>query len=87
VLAGYYLVFGGVYNVFDVRNMRMEHEDLVERLDSLTSRTDSLAQRADSLESDRLTIERAAREEHGMIQEGEVLVRFHPVDEEGTSEE
>jgi cell division protein FtsB len=80
-LAGYYALFGGVYSVFDIREMRAERADLVGRLDSLIARTDSLEQRADSLESDSLAIERTAREEHGLVKPGEVVVRFMPVDE------
>lgn len=80
LLAGYYAVFGGVYSVFDIREMKIERETIVDRLDSLIALTDSLVQRGDSLESDDLAIERVAREEHGLIREGEVLVRFHPVD-------
>jgi len=81
VLAGYYALFGGVYSVFDIREMRGERAVLVERLDSLIARTDSLEQRADSLETDSLAIERAAREEHGLVKPGEVVVRFIPVEE------
>lgn len=82
LLAGYYALFGGVYSVFDMRAMRAERAALVERLDSLIMRTDSLTQRGDSLATDPLAIERAAREEHGMIGEGEVVVRFHPAEDE-----
>ena len=87
VLAGYYALFGGVYSVFDMRKMRAERAELVDQLDSLIARTDSLAQRGDSLETDPLAIERAAREEQGLIKEGEVVVRFHPAAEEGDSED
>ena len=87
LLAGYYAVFGGVYSVFDIRGMQGEREDMIRRLDSLIALTDSLSQRADSLESDELAIERVAREEHGLIREGEVLVRFHDVDGEEEGDE
>ena len=87
LLAGYYAVFGGVYSVFDIRGMKGEREAMIGRLDSLITLTDSLSQRADSLESDDLAIERVAREEHGLIKEGEVLVRFHDVDGEDEVEE
>jgi len=80
LLGAYYALFGGVYSVFDMRDMRAERAALVERLDSLIARTDSLAQRGDSLESDPLAIEREAREEHGLIGENEVVVRFHPAE-------
>ena len=86
LLAGYYALFGGVYSVFDMRGMRADRKDLVDRLDSLIARTDSLGQRADSLESDQLSIERAAREDHGLIREGEVVFQFHPVEEEADPE-
>ena len=87
LLAAYYALFGGVYSVFDMSGMRAERKELVERLDSLIARTDSLAQRGDSLESDPLAIERAAREEHGLIREGEVVFRFHPVEDDADPEE
>lgn len=86
LLAGHYLFFGGVYSVFDIRAMEDEREDAVSRLDSLISRTDSLSQRGDSLEFDPLSVERTAREEHGMIRDGEVIVRFHSVDSAGRQE-
>jgi len=82
LLAGYYALFGGVYSVFDMRGMRAERADFVDRLDSLIVRTDSLVQRGDSLATDPLAIERTAREEHGLIGEGEVVVRFHSVEDD-----
>jgi cell division protein FtsB len=86
LLAGYYALFGGVYSVFDMREMRAERADLVDRLDSLIVRTDSLAQRGDSLATDPLAIERTAREEHGLIGDDEVVVRFHPVEDDEQEE-
>jgi cell division protein FtsB len=86
LLAAYYVVFGGVYSVFDMHAMRGEREDLVDRLDSLIVRTDSLTQRGDSLETDRLSIERVGREKHGLIRDGEVVVRFHSVSGEDETE-
>ena len=83
LLAGHYLFFGGVYSVFDIQGMEDDREDVVSRIDSLIARTDSLSQRGDSLEVDALSIERTAREKHGMIRDGEVIVRFHSVDSAG----
>jgi cell division protein FtsB len=80
--AGYYLLFGGVYSVFDIQELRTERRNAVERLDSLIAATDSLVQRGDSLVGDSLAIERTAREEYGLIRDGEVLVRFRPAAEE-----
>jgi cell division protein FtsB len=80
--AAYYLVFGGVYSVFDLRALKKQRLEAVQRIDSLISRTDSLAQRGDSLASDPMAIERTAREEYGLIRDGEVLVRFREVDGE-----
>jgi len=46
--------------------------------DSVSQRADSVQAWADSLESDTLAIQRVAREEHGMIREGEIMYRFVP---------
>jgi cell division protein FtsB len=74
--AVWYLVFGGVYNVFDIGVLESEHVAAMQRIDSLIARTDSLVQRGDSLVNDPLTIERLAREEYYLIRDGEKLYRF-----------
>lgn len=76
LLAGYYVFFGGEYSVLELRRARAETEVARARLDSLERLNDSLRARADSLETDLLTLERIAREEYGMIREGETLYRF-----------
>ena len=76
VAAGYYLLFGGVYSVFDMRGLEREHEASLQRADSLIHLADSLVMRGDSLESDPAAIERIAREKHGLVREGEELYRF-----------
>jgi cell division protein FtsB len=90
LIALYYAVFGGEYSVFELRATRAALE--VERgaLEALRLEIDSLSAWADSLENDPATIERIAREDFGMIREGETLYRFADVDpdaDEGHSEE
>ncbi len=76
LVAVYYAVFGGEYSVFELRAARASVES--ERVDLLQLRQeiDSLRAWTDSLQSDPVTIERIAREEYGMIREGETLYRF-----------
>lgn len=78
--AGYYAVFGGEYSWFDLRRIRAEADSLRTQLDSLRAVADSLERRSRALEHDRLLLERVAREEHGMIRDGEILYRFLPYD-------
>lgn len=74
--AVYYAVFGGEYTMFELREARasLETERIV--LTQVKGQIDSLAAWADSLESDATTIERIAREDFGMIRDGETLYRF-----------
>jgi cell division protein FtsB len=76
LVAGYYALYGGEYSVFEVRRARAELEQARIRLDSLEAVNAALAARADSLETDSATLERLAREQYGMIRDGEVLYRF-----------
>ncbi len=79
--AVYFAVFGGEYSIFELRATRAQVEVEDGRLGAVLSQIDSLSALADSLENDPATIERVAREEYGMIREGETLYRF--VDAEG----
>jgi cell division protein FtsB len=74
--AGYFAIFGGEYNVFELRRVR--HEQALEEQRAADMRIAVEAQRArrDSLASDSATIERIAREQYGMIRDGERLYRF-----------
>jgi cell division protein FtsB len=72
----YYLVFGGVYSVFDMQELDTQRGAANTRIDSLIARTDSLIHRGDSLATMPAAIERVAREEFGLIRDGELLVRF-----------
>ncbi len=83
--AVYYAVFGGEYSVFELREARASLVVERETLTRVRAEIDSLEAWADSLRNDAATIERIAREEFGMIREGETLYRF--VDTEGEAEE
>ena len=51
-------------------------------IEELEGRIDSLDAWADSVRSDPATLERIAREQFGMIREGETLYRFVPPEDE-----
>jgi cell division protein FtsB len=72
----YFAVFGGEYSVFELRATRTQLDVERTRLAAIEVEIDSLAALADSLEHDPVKIERVAREEFGMIREGETLYRF-----------
>jgi len=74
--SGYAAVFGGQYDHFEVRQVRIERDLEAARLDSARSEAARLVARADSLETDSATIERVARERYGLIRPGERLYRF-----------
>ncbi len=80
----YYLVLGGEYGVFDVRELERSRARAVDRVDSLQATVDSLAARAEALARDTLAIERLARERYGFIRDGERLYRFVPAEASGT---
>lgn len=74
--AVYYAVFGGEYSVFELREARASLKVEDAALVTVRAEIDSLEAWADSLENDPWTIERIAREDFGMIREGETLYRF-----------
>jgi cell division protein FtsB len=76
LVAVYYAVFGGEYSLFELRRNRAAVD--VERVTllALEAQIDSLTAWADSLRDDGPTLERVAREDFGMIKEGETLYRF-----------
>ena len=79
--AVYFAVFGGEYSVFEVRSTRAQVEVESARLAEVSARIDSLAAWADSLANDAATIERVAREDFGMLRDGETLYRFADAEE------
>jgi cell division protein FtsB len=86
IVALYYATFGGEYSIFELRAARAAVTDEEAALGELEACIDSLTAWADSVRSDPGTLERIAREQFGMIREGETLYRFVP-DEVGEDEE
>lgn len=75
LLALYWAVFGGEYSVWELRGARAELERSRAELTALRQEIDSLRAWADSLRDDPWTLERLAREEHGLVRAGEEVVR------------
>jgi cell division protein FtsB len=74
--AAYFAVFGGDYDVFDLRRVRQERALEERRAREVNAEVAELRARRDSLASDSATIERIARERYGLIRDGERLYRF-----------
>jgi cell division protein FtsB len=81
IVAAYYAIFGGEYSLFELRSARAAVVAEQAALGELEARIDSLSAWADSVRTDPGTLERIAREQFGMIREGETLYRFVPEDE------
>lgn len=77
LLSVYYAFFGGRFSMFEVHAAGGELEAATAELERLRAENDSLRARADALENDPLVLERLAREEFGMIRDGE---RFYRID-------
>jgi cell division protein FtsB len=75
-LATYYAVFGGEYSAFQLRGVRADIDGERWKLADVQQEIDSLSARVALLENDAETIERVAREDFGMIRDGETLYRF-----------
>ncbi|HKK93747.1 MAG TPA: septum formation initiator family protein [Longimicrobiales bacterium] len=80
LLSVYYAVFGGRFSMFEVHTAGGELDAATAELERLRAENDSLRARADVLENDPLVLERLAREEFGMIRDGE---RFYRIDRGG----
>ena len=85
IVALYYATFGGEYSIFELRAARAAVAEEEAELAELEVRIDSLSAWADSVRSDSGTLERIAREQFGMIREGETLYRFVSEDGESSS--
>ncbi|MGH7645230.1 MAG: FtsB family cell division protein [Gemmatimonadales bacterium] len=76
-LAGMALL-GGEYNTFDWLTLKRRLAEERRVIAELEAEIDSLAKLARALETDPAAQERAAREEFGMIRDGEILYRLVP---------
>lgn len=82
-IAGGFVLFalaawGGEYSTADWLTMRRQLADEREKVAALAVEVDSLAKAARDLETNPAVQERVAREEFGMIRDGEVLYRVVP---------
>jgi len=78
VLAGAVLfgLFGGEFGTFDWLELRRQEREEREAIERLTAEVDSLRRFARRLETDRKLVEQIARENFGMIRQGEFLYRI-----------
>ena len=70
--------WGGEYSTADWLTMRRQLADERDHVASLRAEVDSLAKAAKDLETNPTVQERVAREEFGMIRDGELLYRVVP---------
>lgn len=75
-LAVVFALFGGEYGIFDWLELRREARTEQGRIDRLTVEVDSLTRYLNQLKTDRRLLEQLARENFGMIREGEFLYRL-----------
>jgi len=85
VMAGYYAVFGGEYSVLEIRRVRGELREARSELDRLRTENDSLKAWADSLRNDPWTLEKMAREQHGLVGPGEEVIRTNGAEPRDTA--
>ena len=78
VVLAWVSVFGGEYSTLDWLSLRRQVAGERQALKDLRAALDSLSRLARGLEGDRATQERAAREQFGMIRNGEILYRLVP---------
>ena len=71
-------VWGGEYSTADWLTMRRQLGDERDKVAALQVEVDSLAKAAKDLETNPAVQERVAREEFGMIRDGEILYRVVP---------
>jgi cell division protein FtsB len=76
--AAAFALLGGTYTTFDVFRLRGEVAQEREAIAQLKVAIDSLDKVARAIERDPRTQERAARDQFGMIREGEHLYRIVP---------
>ena len=71
-------ILAGEYSTIDWLKVRSQLAQERDSVESLRAQVDSLARVARSLENDPATQERAAREQFGLIRNGEILYRIVP---------
>ena len=82
IVAVLFAVQGGEYGTSDLFRQRSRRAALMAAVDSLQREVDSLRAYQEALATDPVVQERVAREEFGMIRDGERLYRFaEPSDE------
>jgi cell division protein FtsB len=77
-MAGLFALLGGEYTTFDLFRMKDQLRDEQEAITRLKIEVDSLEAVARAVERDPRTQERLARDQFGMIREGEHLYRIVP---------
>ncbi|MEX0912088.1 MAG: septum formation initiator family protein [Gemmatimonadota bacterium] len=82
-VAAYYAIWGGEYTLFDLGRLGEAQRVEAARLAEARAAADSLNALIDRLEDDPATIEAVAREQFGMIREGEVIYRFVDIEGDG----
>jgi cell division protein FtsB len=71
-----FAVQGGEYGTLDLVRQRAAKERTTAAIDSLTRIVDSLTKYKKRLATDQKLLEKLAREQFGMVRDGEVLYRF-----------
>lgn len=71
-------ILAGEYSTIDWLKVRSQLAQERDSVESLRAQVDSLARVARALENDPATQERAAREQFGLIRNGEILYRIVP---------
>ncbi len=76
LVAVYFLILGGEYTFLDIWRLDRAIETETTELETARAEVIDLEAKADSLASDSATLERLAREQFGLIRDGERLYRF-----------
>lgn len=82
----YFFTLGGDYTFLDLWRMDRALETEVTELEEVQAEVAELEARADSLATDSATLERIAREQYGLIKDGERLYRFAEPDTTDSTE-
>jgi cell division protein FtsB len=78
LVLGWVAVFGGEYSTFDWLTLRRQVAAERQAVQQLRATLDSLGRLAHDLETNPAAQERVAREQFGMIRNGEILYRLVP---------